>query len=429
MATEIYLPKMSDHMEEGIISRWLVKEGETVTRGQVILEIETDKAVGEIEAPSDGVLKGVRAGDGATVPVGETIAYVARPDESVPTLPPFGAGKPDEVVESAAASAPALAVQDPEASPSNNGPVLATPVARKVAKALGIDISRVKGTGPGGRIKEEDVHAYAAEIAEKTQSTSASAPAPEPQPIAAPSAPTTLPAAAALPAGASTLPLTQIQRITGQRMLESIHQAPHFFLQVNVNMALAQRVVEKARQQVEEETGARLSITALLVKAASLALKKYPRANSSFQDDSLVCFPEVNIGVAVGAEEGLVVPVIKQADRSSLADIAQELNNFQVKAKEMRFHPDELAGGTFTISNLGMYGIDVFTAIINPPQSSILAVGRIIQTPTGLEDGSIALQPMMALTLSVDHRCMDGLQGANFLTEIKKRLEEPYLML
>jgi len=429
MATEIYLPKMSDHMEEGIIARWLVKEGETVTRGQVDLEIETDKAVGEIEAPSDGVLKGVRAGDGATVPVGETIAFVARPDESVPTLPPFGAGGPGKSLESAPVSDPALTAQESEASPSSNGPVPATPVARRVAKELGVDISRVKGTGPGGRVKEEDVRAYA----EKTQS--ASAPAPQPKPTAVPPVQTQQPvptppqAVPSSPNGHSTLPLTQIQQITGQRMLESVHQAPHFYLQVSVNMAAAQRVVEKARQQVEEETGARLSITAVLLKAVSLALKKYPRANSSFQEGSLFLHPEVNIGVAVGAEDGLVVPVIKQADRKSLAEIAQELKNFQLKANEMRFTPDELSGGTFTISNLGMFGIDVFTAIINPPQSSILAVGRIIQTPTGMEDGSIALQPLMALTLSVDHRCMDGLQGAKFLAEIKKRLEEPYLML
>ena len=177
------------------------------------------------------------------------------------------------------------------------------------------------------------------------------------------------------------------------------------------------------------ETGARLSVTAILIKAAALALKKFPRANSSFQGDFLNLYAQVNIGVAIGTEDGLVVPVIKDANGKSLAEIARELKSFQIKAGEMRFSPDELSGGTFTISNLGMYGVDVFTAIINPPQSSILAVGRIIQTPVGLEDGTIGLQPLMALTLSIDHRCMDGLQGAKFLTEIQKLLEEPSLML
>jgi pyruvate dehydrogenase E2 component (dihydrolipoamide acetyltransferase) len=251
-------------------------------------------------------------------------------------------------------------------------------------------------------------------------------PVPVPQP-AVPAPPAALPASGS-PIGAA-LPLTQIQRLTGQKMLESVHQAPHFFLQVSANMAAAKQVIEKSRQRVEAQAGARLSVTAILVKAAAHALKKYPRANSSFQENALRLYPDVNVGVAVGVEDGLVVPVIKNADRKSLAEVAGELKNFQAKAGELRFSPDELSGGTFTISNLGMYGIDVFTAIINPPQSSILAVGRIINTPVGLDDGSVEVRPMMALTLSVDHRCMDGLQGAKFLAEIKDLLEEPYLML
>lgn len=427
MAAEIYLPKMSDHMEEGTIIRWLVKEGETVARGQVLLEIETDKAIGEIEAPADGVLKGVRAGDGVTIPVGETIAYVARADEVVPVKPPLGAA-PAGGEQAAATQPPAETTES--AQVSVNGLTPATPVARRVAKDLGVDIRRVKGTGPGGRVKEEDVRAYAAAQAAKPVEAplpathaaapalaQATAPAPQPLPIAQASQ------------ASGALPLTHIQRITGQRMQESVQQAPHFYLQVSANMSAAQRLIDTARERIEAETGARLSVTAVLVKAAALALKKFPRANSSFQNGSLQHYNDVNIGVAVGAEDGLVVPVIRNADRKSLAEVAQELKNFQAKASEMRFSPEDLASGTFTISNLGMYGVDVFTAIINPPQSSILAVGRIKNTPVGMDDGSFALQPLMAMTLSVDHRCMDGLQGAKFLAEIKELLEEPYLML
>jgi pyruvate dehydrogenase E2 component (dihydrolipoamide acetyltransferase) len=384
--------------------------------------------VGEIESPQDGVLKGVRAGDGATVPVGETLAFVARADESVPALPALGGETPAEAPQASPAT---VSTAGPEAPPSPDGPIRATPVARRVAKDLGVDLSQVKGTGPQGRVKEEDVQAYAAAQAAKTEAVpavQAPAPASAPTPAAVQTAQPT-PAVPARVVGSTSLPLTHIQQITGQRMLESVHQAPHFFLQVSADMTAAQRLIETARERIEAETGARLSVTAILVKAAALALRKHPRANSSFQGSALSLHPQVNIGVAVGAEDGLVVPVIQQADGKSLAEIALELKNFQVKAGEMRFSPDELSGGTFTISNLGMYGVDVFTAIINPPQSSILAVGRIIPTPTGLDDGSISLQPRMAMTLSVDHRCMDGLQGARFLAEIKKLLEEPYLML
>ena len=431
MAAEIYLPKMSDHMEEGTIIRWLVKEGETVTRGQVVLEIETDKAVGEIEASADGVLKGIRAGDGATIPVGETIAYIARPDESIPELPPLGEVSPDGASPSAENNLSALAALQPEMSASNEGPVKATPVARRVAKDLGVDISMVKGTGPGGRVKDADVRAYVAAMSAKTPEISVSTSQSKPVDLPVgnqqdhPLPPTITPS---LVQSASTLSLTQIQQITGQRMLESVQQAPHFFLQVSANMLSSQHIIERARQRMGPE-GVRPSITAILIKAVSMALKKYPRANSKFLDNSLILFPEVNIGVAVGAEDGLLVPVIKNADWKSLTEISRELKDFQAKARDLRFSPDDLSGGTFTVSNLGMYGVDVFTAIINPPQSSILAVGRIIQTPVGLDDGSIVLQPMMALSLSVDHRCMDGLQGAKFLTEIKTLLEEPYLMI
>jgi pyruvate dehydrogenase E2 component (dihydrolipoamide acetyltransferase) len=319
------------------------------------------------------------------------------------------------------------------------GAVLATPVARRVAKEMGVDISKVTGTGPGGRVKEEDVRSYAAGTT-NSQKTSRETPGYEQITSGTPSSSSEDRVALLESLKQSTIdqdrvenfttvPLNQIQTITGQRMLESVTQAPHFFLQMKVDMANALQTIDKARTMVQEETGARLSVTALLVKASAAALKKYPKANSSFHNNSLRIFSDVNIGVAVGSNDGLFVPVVKNADHLSLASIAAKINTFQNKAEGKTFNPGDLSGGTFTISNLGMYGVDVFTAIINPPQSCILAVGRIIHTPVALENSSISVKPLMTLTLSIDHRCMDGLQAAKFLGTIKSLIEEPTLML
>ncbi len=411
MAVEIFMPKMSDHMEVGEIIRWLVKEGDRVDKGQIILEVMTDKAVAELEAPASGVLKGIRAGaeDGAEVPVGETFAFIAEPDEEVPVLPPLGSAEAKGVEEETPPPAPT-----PSAEPTpvpgagegraGPGPVRATPVARRIAKELGVDLSLVRGTGPGGRITEEDVRAFA----EALSATPSAQPAEE---------------------GAEWLDLTSIQRLTGRRMLESLQTAPQFALTINVDMTNALWLREALMERVLAETGERLSVTAILVKVVAAALKSYPRANASFEGGQIKLHPRVNVGVAVGTDDGLVVPVIKEADQKSLVQITQELKSFQDKARQMRFSAEELSGGTFTISNLGMYGVDRFNAIINPPQSAILAVGQIIKTPVGMPDDTIALRPMMSLTLSVDHRSIDGVQGARFLAEIKERLEKPYFLL
>jgi pyruvate dehydrogenase E2 component (dihydrolipoamide acetyltransferase) len=232
------------------------------------------------------------------------------------------------------------------------------------------------------------------------------------------------------------IPLSNIQLITGQRMLESFARAPHFYLQAAVDMTLALELLDQVRQQIESEIGERITLTVLLVKAVSAAIKKNPRVNTVFEKDHLRASPpalrgslQINIGVAIGSEEGLVVPVIKNVGDKSLAEITQELKTYQVKAREMRFSAEDLSKGTFTISNLGMYGVDVFQAIINPPQSCILAVGRVIKTPVGLSDDRIALRPMMNMTLSADHRVLDGIQAAKFLVDIKSYLETPGLLL
>ncbi len=283
-------------------------------------------------------------------------------------------------------------------------------MARRVARELGIDISQVTGTGPGGRIKEEDVRSYAEALS--------ATPAPQTSEADVPSE-----------ADAEWLELNSIQRLTGQRMLESVQTAPQFALTVNVDVTNLLWLREGLMERIVAETGERLSVTTLLVKIVAAALKQYPRANASFEDGRIKLHPQVNVGVAVGTDDGLVVPVIKNADQKSLVQVTQELKAFQEKAQQMRFTTEDLSGGTFTISNLGMYGIDRFNAIINPPESAILAVGRTVKTPVGMPDDTIALRPIMSLTLTIDHRSMDGVQAAKFLAEIKERIEKPYFLM
>lgn len=405
MATQVYIHKMSEHMETGRILRWLVKEGDHVDKFQVILEVETDKVNADIEAPDAGILKNIRAGavEGAVIPVGETIAFIAAPDESVPVLPPLG----NDATANAHAVNEAVPTPIPEATPTGDGAIRATPVARRIAKELGVDLHQVKGTGPRGSIRDEDVRAFVA----------ASSPLPMPQPV---------------PASAVTgewLDLTNIQRITGDRMVVSVQTTPQFTLQVDADMTNALWVREALTDRMMAETQQRPSITALLVKIIAAALADHPRANASFENGRLRVFNQINIGVAVGTDAGLVVPVIRDVGKKTIAQIVSEIIKFQQKAEQHKFTAQDLEGGTFTISNLGMFGIDRFNAIINPPQSAILAVGQIIETPRAMPDRTIALRPVLTLSLSVDHRAMDGVQGARLLKDIKERLEKPYFVL
>jgi pyruvate dehydrogenase E2 component (dihydrolipoamide acetyltransferase) len=466
MAVEVFMPKMSDHMEVGEIIRWLVKEGDQVEAGQVIMEVMTDKVVADLEAPASGVLKGIRAGaeDGAVVPVGETFAFIVEPGEDVPVLPPLGPAGDSEVEDKAPSppSAPGVPPPAPTERAAVAGRVRATPVARRLAKELGMDLSLVKGTGPEGRIKEEDVRAFAEAQADRSPPGKAKPPeatvvraSPVARRVArelgvdlaqikgtGPGgrvreedvrafAETLAAAPAAQPSEEDVewLDLTPIQRRTGERMLESVQTAPQFALTAEVDVTNLLWLREALMERVLAETGERLSVTAMLVKVVATTLKSYPRANAFYEAGRVKLNPQVNVGVAVGTDDGLVVPVIREADQKSLTQITQELKSFQVKAQRMRFTAEDLSGGTFTISNLGMYGIDRFGAIINPPESAILAVGRIIKKPVGMPDDTIALRPMMSLTLSIDHRSMDGVQGAQFLAGVKERIEKPHFLL
>jgi len=401
---EVFVHKMTDHMESGRIIQWLVKEGERVEQHQVIMEVETDKAVAELESPASGILKGIRPGavEGARVPVGETLAFIAEPDEQVPALPPLPSVGAETAVEAGGTQTAAAATQ----AQAVTRQVRATPAVRRIARELKINLDLVTGTGPDGKISEEDVRSFAAArggaLADATM--------------------------AATPEPVEWVDLSTVQRLTGERMVQSIQTAPQFALTISADMTSALQLREAIIDQIAKETGERLSITALLVKIVATALKNQPRANASFEAGRVKLHKRVNVGVAIGADAGLIVPVVKEADQKSLVQIVRELQVFREKARQMRFSADDLSGGTFTVSNLGMYGIDQFNAIVNPPQSAILAVGRVIKTPVALPDNTVTTRPIMNLTLTVDHRAMDGVQGAKFLAEIKERLEKPELL-
>jgi len=393
-------------MESGRIIQWLVKEGDRVEKRQVIMEVETDKAVAELESPASGILKGIRPGavEGARVAVGETLAFIAEPGEQVPALPPLPSVSTETTVEAGSAPTAAAATQAQVVTRQ----VRASPAVRRIARELGIDLSIVTGTGPDGRITEEDLRSFAA--ARRGAPSAATIAATSPEPV-------------------EWLDLSTVQRLTGERMVQSIQTAPQFALTISADMTNALQLREAIIDQIAKETGERLSITALLVKIVATALKNQPRANVSYEAGRVKLHKRVNVGVAIGADAGLIVPVIKDADQKPLAQIVRELQVFRERARQMRFSADDLSGGTFTVSNLGMYGIDQFNAIVNPPQGAILAVGRVIKTPVALPDNTVTPRPLMNLTLTVDHRALDGVQGAKFLAEIRERLEKPHLLL
>lgn len=413
MATEVFIPKMTDHMEFGEIIQWLAQEGDSVEARQPILEIMTDKVAAEVEAPTAGVLKGIRPGleRGAKIPVGETVAYVAAPDEQVTPLPPLASSEEMPPAPANAASLP------PSPVPEEPGKVRATPAARLAAKRLGVDISQVTGTGPSGRVSEEDVRTFA--------STRTASPQPQASPPSPSSPRVPSPAPAASGEEFEWMELSHVQRLTGERMVES-SRTPQFTVETNVDATSLLAVREAFTASVVAKTGEKPSVTAFLVRAVAETLKRHPRLNASFEGGRLKVYRHINIGVAVGTDQGLMVPVVRDADQKSLAQVATDLKELGERARALRLTSPDVTGGTFTISNLGMYGVDRFTAIVNPPEAAILAVGRIAESVVGLSHGAFASRKVMNLTLTVDHRAVDGLQAARFLADLKKRIEEPY---
>ena len=402
MASNVIMPALGVAQQTGILLKWLKAEGQTVTKGEPLMEIETDKATVEIEAAASGVLARVAAKAGDEVPVGQTIALILAPGEAPPTkqaapataplLPPLpqGEGRGEgRATASTRIPTSELAI----ATTLRSGRILASPKAKRIAKEQGIDLQTLRGSGPDGSVLAADVQRAANENVARPATTTAP----------------------------GLLPLTPMRRIVGQRMTQSKQSAPHFYISMEIDMS----AVTKLRNEAKERGDAMIpSINDFILQASARALKDFPSMNSSFTEQGIQQHAEINIGVAVALEEGLVVPVIRNADRLSLMELAKHSRELADKAQNKKLFPLDYEGGTFTVSNLGMLGVDSFIAIINPPQCAILAVGRV--APRVVTDGDgIEIKAMMTATLSADHRVVDGASAARFLQHVKQALETP----
>lgn len=415
---EITMPRLSDTMEDGVIASWLKQVGDQVTRGEVIAEIETDKALMELEAYDDGVLERILADAGSRVPIGEPIALVGDGSGAVSAI--SAAPQGTSAATGGSASAPAAppadtgAVTTPQAAPApaTGGRYRSSPLARKIARELGVDLATVTGTGPGGRITRRDVES--------------AGPAMESAPVTAPASAPATPAPAVLPAGDyDEIPLTRIQQVSATRLTESKQQAPHIYLTsaIDVTDLLAFRA--QINGTLESAGKGKVSINDLLVKAVATTLRTDPSVNVSFAGDKLLRHKAINLGVAVATPAGLLVPVIHDADRKSVSEIAAESRDKAVRARDRKLRAEEMSGGTFTISNLGMFGIEQFTAVINPPESAILAVGGATDELRLDDSGKVISRKILRVTLSADHRAIDGAVAATFLQQLKELLEDP----
>ena len=402
---DVLMPRLSDTMAEGVLSQWLKKQGDPVRKGDVLAEIETDKATMELEAYDEGVLERLLVPEGATVPIGQLIAVIGDGHHvaAAPAAPPPagpGPGKP--------ATAPAT----PAAAATQ---IRTSPLARKIAHSHGIDLATITGTGPGGRIVRADVEAAAASAEDAPAAVAAASPPPEASQAAAAGA-------ADGQADDEEVPLTAVRRITARRLTESA-AAPHFYLTgvIDAGPLLAFRAEATDRLAA---AGAKVTVTDLLVRACAVTLRGHPQVNSSWAGDKIILHRRIHVGVAVALDDGLIVPVIRDADRKSLREIAAEARVLAEQARAGKLAPQEFTGGTFTISNLGMFGVDHFTAVINPPEAAILAVGAATEEPV-IRDGQLAGRPTIKLTLSIDHRVLDGATAAAFLRDLKDTLQEP----
>jgi pyruvate dehydrogenase E2 component (dihydrolipoamide acetyltransferase) len=413
---DIAMPRLSDSMEEGTVLNWLKKVGDEVALGEELVEIETDKANMGYEADVAGTLLEILVQENETAPVGAVIARIGDKDAVLPSAPaagPAAAGDPPLPPVAKASSATVPPTASPAApAASGNGRVKASPLARRVASELGVDIGALSGTGPGGRIVKKDVEGAAG----TGTSSAPSAPAPS----AAPAAPAPTETAKG---SVEVIELTKLQQVVSRRMSESKAVAPHFYLTTEVDMGAA--VAARARiKEISGEGEVVPSFNDMVVKACAIALRKFPRANGAYKDGRFELYSRINVGIAVAANDALVVPTVFDADKKGLREIAADARSLAGKVRDGRVTPPELSGGTFSVSNLGMYGIKSFGAIVNSPQAGILAVGEIADRPV-VKDGQVVPGKLMEMTLSCDHRILYGADGAEFLAEIKRILQEP----
>lgn len=470
MAEELVMPRLSDTMEEGTISRWLKHEGDTISKGEAVAEIETDKSNMEYFSYLDGVITQIIVGEGQSAPIGNVIAYVGTTDEVRPGAPSPGGSTAstgpgtEELAEKQPAAASAPAVQQPtadsalgeprprpdsQATRSQSGPagrlttgqeaasreaplqarghesdrpaeseetVKASPLARRLAREHGIDLVTLSGTGPGGRVVREDVErAVAQQPATQIPSVTQTRPSAQPTPPSPAKAP-------AATSGTQPTSLTRMQQVIARRMVESKTTVPHFYLTTEIDMAAALSLRTMINQEAEKE--AQVTINSLIVRAVAVALERFPDANGSFKGDHIELHDHINVGVAVSVERGLVVPVVRDANRKGIAQIDREVRALASRGRDGKLAPSDYEGGTFSVSNLGMFDVDEFQAIVNPPEAGILAVGSVRDQPV-VVDGAIVIGKRMRATLSADHRILYGAPAALFLQEIKRLLEHP----
>jgi pyruvate dehydrogenase E2 component (dihydrolipoamide acetyltransferase) len=419
MATYIEMPKLSDTMTEGTLVKWRKNEGDKVVAGDIIAEIETDKATMEMESFDDGILHKhlIKVGDKAPVngKIAILLAKGEKPPaegEALPDSPKKAAAKADTIApEGAKESESAKPAASVPAKKGSNERVKASPLAKKVAASKGVDLSGLEGTGPGGRIVAADVEGAS------TSTTAAKSAAPAP--------------VAATPAGAGDqkIPLSGMRRVIAERLLTSKTTIPHFYLNIEVDAGPLMKLRAEANAASEAAGGPKFTVNDFVLKAVIAAAAKVPAVNASFAGDSIIQYGSINLSVAVAVEEGLVTPVIRDAQKKSLREISEAVKDLAGRARTKKLKPDEYAGGTITVSNLGSYGIESFSAIINPPQALIISVGAIVKKPVVNKKDEIVVGQRMAIGLSADHRVVDGAVGAQYLAELRKLVESPYLLL
>ena len=436
MATKVIMPKLSPTMEEGQISRWLKKEGDKVSMGEPLAEIDTDKATMEMQALGNGVLRKILIDEGQSAPLGQLIAVIGEPDEDIASLlseaaaqpqpekkkeepPPPAPVQPQAKAAAAASSAPASAPRavdngrQPQPAPSDSGRMIVSPLAARMAAEAGIDLRSLQGSGPGGRIIKRDIEAAISQ--------------PQPTP-ATPGYPRVIETTRFQQTVASAYrdePASQIRQTIAKRLVTSLGPVPHFFLTTDIEMDRAAEM-RKGINALDPEL--KISVNDIIIKVAAAALIQHPEVNASFQEKIVRYYEHADIGVAVAIEDGLITPVVRAADQKPLSQIAAEVRELAERARSKRLKPEEYTGATFSISNLGMFGIDEFTAVINPPEGAILAVGAMTAKPV-VRENEIVIRQMMRVTMSCDHRVIDGATGARFLQTFKKILENPLYLV
>ena len=418
MEEVVLMPRLSDTMTEGVIAGWHKKVGDAVKKGDVLADIETDKATMELESYKDGILLYQGAAAGSVIKVNDLLCIIGKETLDVAAIVAAVKGgasgataTPTPAPANATAPASAASAQ-PETNADHAGRIFASPLAKKLAAEKGIDLAIIKGSGDNGRIIRNDVESF----------TPAAVQSSTPAPVSSPASP-----AASVVTGKESfeeVPVSQMRKVIAKRLSESLFTAPHFYLTMSVDMDAA----VAARTRLNEQSGVKISFNDMVVKATALALQQNPKVNSSWLGDRIRYNHHINIGVAVAVEDGLLVPVVRFANTKTLTQIGAEVKIFAQKAKDKKLQPSDWEGSTFTISNLGMFGIDQFTAIINPPDACILAVGGISQVPV-VKNGQVVPGNVMKLTMSCDHRVVDGATGAAFLQTLKSLLEEPLRML